>query len=151
MSNIEYINGQESHSSSWGKYYVKGLENWGVKEDFSENRQDKHHSYQGFAAIEIPEGAIFTVFEQSGDKRGTDTYVFTVCQAVDDCFTDDVSGYGSGKCTGNFKILVRAATKTTAPRLMQWWINSPVKTLEFAQHCANYITKRGIKELPPMP
>jgi len=150
MSNIEYINGQESHTSNWGKYYVKGLEKWGVKEDFAENRQDKHHSYQGICATEVPDGTIFTIFEQSGNKHGTDTYVFTVCETSDESFTSDISGYGSGKCEGNFKIIARGATKTTAPRLMQWWIDSSVKTLEFAQHCATYITKRGIKELPPM-
>ena len=32
MATIEYKVGSESHSSSWGKFYVKGLEKYEVKE-----------------------------------------------------------------------------------------------------------------------
>ena len=145
MSNIEFVQGQESHSSSWGKFYVKGLEKWQVKEDFTENRQDKHHSYQGYSCLEIPENTVFSVFAQSGDKRGTDDYRFYVC-ATTDSQTEDIKGYGW--IDGNFKVVAMGETKTKAPRLLGWWANSPIKTLEFAQKCAVYIDKRGIKDLP---
>jgi hypothetical protein len=82
--NIEYVNGQEQHSSNWGKFYVKGLEKWEVKEDFDENRKDGHHTYQGYVCLDVPEGTVFTVFEQNGNKRGTDDYIFRICQVTEE-------------------------------------------------------------------
>lgn len=46
MSYISYVSGQESHTSNWGKFYVKGLETHVVKEDHPANRRDNHHNYQ---------------------------------------------------------------------------------------------------------
>jgi hypothetical protein len=150
MSNVEYVSGNESHSSSWGKYYVRGLEKWAVKEDFSENRKDKHHSYQGYVCLDVPEGTLFTIFEQNGDKRGTDDFLFSICITTDAEVADDSAAYGNGLCKGNYKVLVCANTKTLAPRLMGWWIESTDKSLAFAEHCKNHIGKRGLKTLPAM-
>jgi hypothetical protein len=148
--NIEFVQGSESHSSSWGKYYVKGLEQFQVKEDFDANRFDRHHSYQGYVALDIPDGTVFTIFEQNGDKRGTDEFIFSICVVDQGSTKDDQSSYGDGFCTGNYKIIAQGNTKTLAPRLMGWWIDSPVKTLEFAQHCAAHINTRGLKNIPAM-
>jgi hypothetical protein len=146
--NIEFVQGQESHSSNWGKYYVKGLEKWGVKEDFSENKSDKHHSYQGFVCLDVPDGTMFSIFEQSGDKRGTDCFEFMLCVVDQGETGSHKGGYPDGFCTGNFKIIAEGKTKTLAPRLMGWWVDSTDKSLAFAQHCAAHINKRGIKNLP---
>lgn len=148
MASIEFVNGQESHSSYWGKFYVKGLEAYQVAEDFEENQKDNHHSYQGYVCLDVPENKVFTLFYQDGDKRGTDTSWFLILVADDSVVNEIASPYGSGKISGNFRVLVEAKTKTKAPRLMGWWIDSKDKSLEFAQHCGQYINKRGIKELP---
>lgn len=147
MANIEFVQGQEQHSSSWGKFYVKGLEKYQVKEEFDENRKDNHHSYQGYTCLNVLEGTMFTIFAQSGDKRGTDDYRFYICVATDVC-VEKKSGHGW--CEGNFEIVAQGTTLTKAPRLMGWWINSPIKTHKFAQHCAAFIDKRGVKVLPPI-
>jgi hypothetical protein len=149
-ANIEYVNGKESHTSNWGKYYVKGLESWEVKEDFSENRHDNHNSYQGYVCLDVPEGTLFTIFEQNGNKRGTDVFIFSICRATAEKVNSDAANYGSGFCQGNYEILVSANTKTLAPRLMGWWIDSPDKSLAFAKHCEAHIGKRGLKTLPAM-
>ncbi|MGL5059045.1 MAG: hypothetical protein ACRC62_03605 [Microcoleus sp.] len=148
--NIEFVQGQESHSSYWGKYYIKGLEEFKVKEDFEANRKDNHHSYQGYVALEIPEGTIFTIFEQNGNKRGTDNFCFSICVVDQGEINEDKASYGEGFCTGNYRVVAKGKTKTLAPRLMDWWINSPIKTLEFAEHCAQHINTRGLKNVPEM-
>jgi hypothetical protein len=45
MSQIEFVIGKEWHNSNWGKYYVKGLENWQVREDSEYNQKNTHHFY----------------------------------------------------------------------------------------------------------
>ena len=146
--NIEFVQGNEQHSSYWGKYYVKGLESWQVKEDFSQNRKDNHYSNQGYVCLDVPENTVFTIFEQNGNKRGTDEFVFTICKAALP-FSSNVASYGSGFCTGNFEIIIRAIGKTKGPRLLDWWTKrGDADPLEYAQLCAKYIEKRGIKDLP---
>lgn len=148
--NIEYVNGQEQHSSNWGKFYVKGLEKWEAKEDFAENKKDSHHSYQGYVCLNIPEGMIFTIFEQNGSKRGTDDYIFRICRVSDKVTTID-SIYGSGKIMGNFEIVADSGnSKVKAPRLFDWWKNSANQSYGYALACANLITKRGQKEPPTL-
>jgi hypothetical protein len=150
MSNLEFVVGQESHISNWGKFYVKGLEPWQVKEDFPENQKDKHCSYQGYVCLDVREDRLFTIFYQDGDKRGTYEYRFYICITSDQEVQNLTMPYGSGKILGNFKILCQALTLTKSPRLMNWWIDSPIKTKAFALHCAAHIDKRGLKTLPPM-
>lgn len=146
--NIEFVQGYETHSSNWGKYYVKGLEEYQVKEDFEQNKKDNHHSYQGYVCLDIPDGTMFTIFEQSGDKRGTDCFEFLICVVDQGVIGEHQGGYPDGFCTGNYRIVAEAKTKTLAPRLMGWWIDSPLKTLDWAEHCAAHINKRGLKNIP---
>lgn len=147
--NIEFVIGNEHHSSNWGKYYVKGLEDWQVKEDFGANLYDRHHSYQGYVGLDIPEGTMFSIFEQNGDKRGTSNFYFSVCVIDQNAINKDVASYGDGFCNGNYRVVAAGQTKTLAPRLMDWWING-AKTLEFAEHCAKHINVRGLKNIPAM-
>lgn len=150
MSNIEYVNGQESHSSYWGKYYVKGLEDWSVKEDFEQNKSNKHANYQGYVANDIPEGTVFTIFEQNGNKRGTDDFIFTICVTTDAEVYEDKAAYGDGLIQGNYKVICTSGnSKVKASRLMDWWISNKA-SIDFAEHCAKHIDKRGLKSLPPM-
>lgn len=146
---LEFVQGQESHSSYWGKFYIKGLEKFQVAEDFMQNRRDRHHSYQGYVVLGAPSGTLFSIFEQNGSKRGTETFRFAICVIADE-FCDWQTEYGAGFVRGNFKIIAKADSRIKAPRLMGWWNNGGDQSLELAEHCAAYIDKRGMKELPPM-
>jgi hypothetical protein len=150
--NIEIIQGHEQHSSYWGKFFCKGLEAWEVKEEFSENEQSKHCSYWGTVANGVPEDTIFSVYERSGDKRGTQIYIFTLCRVTSEVYTPIEAEYGSGKIWGNFEVIVQAVGKVKAPRLLDWWKKKPldVGDLQWAIHCKECIQKRGIKYIPPL-
>lgn len=149
MATIEFVHGQESHTSTWRKFYVKGLEKWKVAEDFDEERNDKHYCYNGYCCIAIPEGILFTIFSQAGDKRGTDHFEFYICECTDDQVQSTIE-LSPCFCRGNFRIIAQGLTKIKASRLMDWWINSRDKSLMFAEHCASHIDKRGLKQIPPI-
>lgn len=149
---IEYVSGNENHTSNWGKFYIKGLEKFVVKEDHPRNERGKHALYQCYVG-EIPNGTIFTILEQSGDKRGIDTYRCWICQA--DSSQPDLtieSAYGSGTITGAFVILASADSKIKAPRLMGWWDARPanIDPAAYAKHLAKYIDKRGMVQPPAL-
>jgi len=149
---IEFMVGNESHTSYWGKFYVKGLEKWEVREEHDGNRRDRHHSYQ-FLMADAPTGAIFTIFEQNGNKRGTDEWIYSICIVRNDgANLETKANYGEGFCTGPYDIIAQATGKIKAPRLMDWWSKRPagVDALAYAQHCAAWIDRRGIKDLPAM-
>jgi hypothetical protein len=150
MATVEFVHGQESHSSNWGKFYIKGLEPYQVREDHQGELHDNHHNYTGYDAVNIPEGILFTVFEQNGNKRGTDTFIFAICITTNEQVSEWETEYGNGFCKGNYKEIVRADSLTKAPRLMGWWIDSPEKTLEMAEWMAECINKRGLRDLPPL-
>lgn len=143
---IEWVQGQESHSSYWGKFYVKGIE--GIKEEHEANQIDKHHSYQFFVKnLSGKENDIFTIFIQEGNKNGTDKFEFYICQ-IDAYSHNIISGENrnNGFIEGNFKIIASGIGKTKAPRLMAWWIDNPkLQSLEYAEKCAIAINKRGVK------
>lgn len=148
---IEYIVGKETHTSNWGKFYVKGLEKWEVEEDHDSAASDKHHFYKFYMA-EAPVGTIFTIFEQSGDKRGTDVWYFIVCEVATSADSSNRADYGKGFVSGNYRRIAEASGKIKAPRLMDWWTKMPagVDKLRYAEHCAEWIEKRGVKDLPMM-
>lgn len=149
---IEYVVGSESHTSYWGKFYVKGLESWEVKEEHDANRRDGHHSY-AFLMADAPQGTVFTIFEQNGSKRGTDEFIFKICVVIDGDGIEHKAAYGSGFCNGNYEVLAEASGKVKAPRLMDWWQAKPkgVNAALYARHCAEHIERRGVKDLPAMP
>lgn len=142
------MQGREQHSSYWGKFYIRGLEKFQVAEDFPENHRDNHTNYTGYVVVDAPAGTLFTIYEQNGDKRGTDEFKFAIAQ-IDDEYHDWKASYGRAFCRGNFKILVQSDSLTKAPRLMDWWIKGD-GSLEYALHCGVYIQKRGVKNLPPL-
>lgn len=163
MPLIEYTVGSESHSSFWGKFIVKGLEKWGVKEN---EERDKHKSYISLAA-EVSPGTIFTVFSQAGNKRGTRDYDFYICEVVEEG-TEKITGgcYGTGaQAFGPFAILCHGAGTTKAPRLMAWWGKIGEKCAAFrtkegklqkgtkklyAAWCKKHLDVKGLKDLPPI-
>lgn len=100
---IEYVVGSESHTSYWGKFYVKGLESWEVKEEHDANRRDGHHSY-AFLMADAPQGTVFTIFEQNGSKRGTDEFIFKICVVTGSDSIEHKATYGSGFCNGNYEV-----------------------------------------------
>jgi len=147
---LEYIVGNESHTSNWGKFYVKGIEKYEVKEEHNNNRRDGHHSYQFYMA-DVPVDTCFTIFEQNGDKRGTDVMKFKIC-VVSGNNSELKAEYGDGFCNGNYDVIAEASGKIKSPRLMTWWDNRPKSgdLLAYARHCAAHIDRRGIAVLPPM-
>lgn len=149
---LEYVVGTETHSSNWGKFYVKGLEKWEVKEDHETNVRDSHHNYQ-FKMADVPTDTVFTIFEQSGSKRGTDTFTFLICATKPGLDARYTASYGDGFVSGDYYEIARATGTIKAPRLMGWWTAKPtnVDPLEYAHHCALYIGKRGVAVLPPLP
>lgn len=152
-SEVEYISGQESHTSNWGKFYVKGLEKVVVKEDHSRNQHDKHHSYQCYVGMAVPDGCVFTIFYQDGDKRGTESWYYMICVTDSGAAEQTIEyGYTGTFIRGCFRVVAQAKTLTKAPRLMDWWDKrGAADPLAYAQHCAAYIDKRGVAVLPPMP
>ena len=149
LGNIEFIEGNEWHSSWWYKFYVKGLESYQVEEDFPQAVHDRHCKYKGFVCLDVPSETVFSVFRQDGNKRGTDEFDFWLCQVA----TGSIEKIQAAKVAfvgGNFKIICHASGKVKAPRLLGWWAdNKGLHSLDFARHCAENIVKRGIKELPP--
>lgn len=143
---IEWVQGNEHHTSLWGKFYVKGIE--GVKEDSDRNRRDRHHSYQCYYADTTNESQLFTIFLQDGDKYGTDTIDFYICKTLsaDTEINQIVHNYTDCYCKGHFAVIAHGSGKTKAPRLMKWWIDNPDQSLEYAQLCAKAIQKRGCKD-----
>ncbi|HLO52518.1 MAG TPA: UvrD-helicase domain-containing protein [Kamptonema sp.] len=150
LCNIEYISGSEQHSSTWSKFWIKGLDQWAVRETDGEPESDKHSNYYQFICLDIPDDTVFTIFEQDGDKHGTSDFNFWICKT-----SRNQASISSSKrhCTGNFETVCEGIGKTKAPRLMDWWQQAEKFTneqkLAFAEHCAQHINKRGIKTLPP--
>ena len=155
--NIEYISGSSSHSSNWAKFYIFGLDKWAVRETDGEPTSNNHANFKQFTCLDVSENKVFTVFEQDGDKRGTDTFNFYICKASAE-FGEIKGAYGR-HCTGNFEIICEGIGKTKAPRLMGWWEEFAGKDdankrknsekIAFANHCLGNIDRRGIKTLPP--
>lgn len=148
---LEWVVGTETHSSNWGKFYVKGLEPWGVREEHDANRRDSHHNYQFWMAT-VPDDTVFTIFEQSGNKRGTDTWVFIILKTDSSLDGRYEAAYGDGFVRGGFAEIARASGNIKAPRLMNWWQAKPasVDALSYAYHCAEHIGRRGVAVLPPI-
>lgn len=150
---IEYVTGQSSHSSNWGKFYVKGLDNWAVREKDGEPESDNHATYSQYVCLNVPIGTIFTIFEQDGNKRGTSTFNFWICKISNSENKIESAFRLARHCTGNFEIVCHGEGKTKAPRLMDWWKQAENMDnqgkLDFALYCAEHISKRGLKDLPP--
>jgi hypothetical protein len=151
IMNIEFLQGADSHTSNWAKFYVKGLDKWRVRETDGEPSSDHHANYQQYVCLDVPENTVFTVFEQSGDKRGTSTFNFFICKASFEPseITADYERY----CRGNFEVICEGLGKTKAPRLMDWWLalgegRKRKELLAYAEHCKQNIDRRGVKELP---
>jgi hypothetical protein len=155
--NIEYISGSSSHSSNWAKFYIFGLDKWAVRETDGEPESNNHANFKQFTCLDVSENKVFTVFEQDGDKRGTDTFNFYICKASAEF--GEIKGEYGRHCTGNFEIICEGLGKTKAPRLMGWWEEFAGKDdankrknsekIAFANHCLANIDRRGIKTLPP--
>lgn len=148
---IKFVIGKEQHSSNWGKFYLKGLEDYQAEEDFDENQDDEHHNYQGYVCNDVPDGTIFTIFEQNGNRNGTNLFCFRICQMDSAEGTKTyLAEYGSGFIQGQWREIAAGLTKIKGNRLLDWWKQGD-GSLEYAEHCAQYIDKRGQKTLPPMP
>jgi hypothetical protein len=148
---IEFRAGSEFHSSYWGKFYVRGLEEWEVREG---GQRDRHNFYAELCCRDVPDGVVFTVFSQGGNKHGTDEFNFYVC-VTDSTAQENIMGgcYGrGGHCSGAFRIVAHGDGKARAPRLLEWWEKRPagVPPLRWAQHCAAHIKTRGLKFPPPL-
>ena len=123
-----------------------------TKEDHGRNQRDKHHGYQCFVGVAVPDNAVFTIFYQDGDKRGTGSWHYMI--AVTDSSQEEQTikyGYTGTFVRGRFRIVAEGKTLTKAPRLMGWWDKrGTADPLAYAEHCAKWIDKRGVAVLPAM-
>jgi|GEM_PF-550092 len=156
LMHVEYVSGSESHASTYAEFYVHGLDQWAVCQTDDEPEADSN--YKHYICLDIPENQVFTVFRKDGDKFGVKGYNFFICKTSKALGTIP-GNRGNGYCGGDIEVICKGEGKTKAPRLFGWWIDFTGKSdenkrtneqkLAFAQHCANFINKRGIKELPP--
>lgn len=151
MSNIEFVSAKELFSSKrWSNFFVIGLEKWRVAEDFPENSTGKQYYCQGYVCLSVPEGIAFAIIEKSGGARGPEKFKFRICVSSDEEENEIIANRGKGLTRGNFKIVCAGETYIKASRLQDWWNKSDDHSVEFALHCANHISRRGLKDLPPM-
>ena len=151
---VEFVSG-----THWSKCYVKGLEQYSKYIKAGEHLERKAtdgYSGHGYSFNRcdhaIPEGVIFTIFDQVGGK-GIEGYVYAICitTSPDEPISEYKSLQGYGVVKGNFREIVRASSVCKSKRLREWWESVPEQTLEYAEWCAKHIDIRGQKELPPMP
>lgn len=144
---IEWIQGGEEHTSSWGKLKIEGLDSFAVKEDY--HKYDKHHWYQSYCA-NVPVDTIFAFYHQDGDKYGTSTHQTYICQVSLGNESEVVSPYSDAYVKGQFVILAHGSGKTKGKRLWEWWENRPkgASLINYALACGQYIDKRGYKGPP---
>lgn len=149
---IEYLVGSENHTRNWGRFHVRGFDEIQLRADHQCNRRDMRHNRQFYQADAKP-GAIFTILDQNGSNGHTDGMKFYICKVIEGQENTIKAGYGDGFITGNFEVIATGQTITKARRLLEWWIGKPtgVKREYYARHCAQYIIKRGVAVLPPLP
>lgn len=147
---LEFLVGSEEHSSNWGKFYVRGLEKYEGKEDHPDCRSNRHER-KAFLMADAPNDLIFTVFEQSGNKRGTDVFRFYLLATDSGADGKIEADYGGFFVTGPFRIVAMGDGKVKAPRLLDWWGAKPANVggLAWATHCGENLQKRGLKAPPP--
>lgn len=149
---IRYRSGKETHASNWGEFYVFGFSEIAVREDSESNVSSNHYNYQEYAALTTV-GAMFSIHERTGSKRGTDSYTYRICRVLP-AFTQETlitNTYTRCWVRGPFEVIASANTKVKAARLMDWWRNrkpDDVDAYEWAKHCAKHINTRGLK-VPP--
>jgi len=172
MANIKFVHGEEFHTGTYRKFYVKGLEKWQVEdssieikkkpswnekddEEFFPRDERNDYYYNGYCCNAIPERTLFTIFTRYGDYQGqgakvADDIEFFICCTDDQIELNWNDTFSPCFCQGNFKIVAKAVSKTKALQLMTWWIYSPDNSLAFAEHCALHIDKKGMRQVPPI-
>jgi hypothetical protein len=146
----------------WSKTFIKGLEEYSVyqKRDHLDEDPDLKgytgHGYSIYKSNRIPEGQIFTIFDQVGSNRGVEQFNFIICISTTD--QDEIYEYtsllGVSAVKGHFREIVRGDTVTKAKRLLDWWNEAPEyggRSEKYANWCAQHIEIRGLKKLPPIP
>jgi hypothetical protein len=95
-------------------------------------KKNTHHFYQYYICLDIPDETVFSIFEQSGNKRGTQEFRFALCVINPNKHTKDKAVYGSGYCQGNYEIIVKTDSIIKSSRLLEWWNSNSEKSLKFA-------------------
>ena len=147
---FEYIEGNRQHTSTWAKFYVKGLEKWRVRADY--DCGVRNCNYWQYDCDGVPAGTIFTIFDQEGRGGHKTAFVFRICRVVDGDRQELLASREFGRIAGPFEVLATGSTATKAPRLMKWWNElrpASADPLAYARLCAKYIDKRGMK-VPPL-
>lgn len=147
-----FVTGEEQYRKAWGKFYLFGLEDYAIKKVNVATRQTKTSAYRFFQA-DPPPFTVFSIFEKSGDATGATTFSFLLCCTQPGLVGRYSATYGDGYVQGEFSELARGTGNVKAERLMDWWRAKPdgVDLIEYANHCAIYIAKRGVIVLPPLP
>ncbi len=139
---IEAKTGFEQHTSSWGKFFLHGIE---IVAD--ERIRDGHHAYT-VGAAEAKDGAIFTVWAARGDKHGTnenDYYILLANSAQPAAEIENGYGYVRGR----WEVLAHGDGKVRAPRLLAWTKGQEL-TERLARHLGAQIHLRGKAQPDPL-
>jgi hypothetical protein len=151
-SNISLKIGSEWHVSSWGKFIAKGLDF--VPEHHSGGT---HHNYTaGYSTAEA--GTIFTVWQSSGDKYGTHSADFWICEALpadSDGHKTLEGGHSRGYAFlgGTLRVLAHGAGYYKARRLLGWTVKAQEAgplTKDLAEHFGREIERRGAVTPAPL-
>ena len=139
---IEGKVGAESHSSTWGKFYVKGVEL------VAEERTSDRHSNYTEGAVQVEDGKILTVWASAGNKRGTDEADYWILMADTSQPISEIDNrYGNLK--GRWQILAHGDGKVRAPRLLGW-AKGKTLTATLARHYGSEIKRRGVATPAPL-
>lgn len=138
---IEAKVGEESHSSTWGKFYVRGIEIV-AEERFSDN----HLRYTEGAA-QVADGTLFTVWASAGNKRGADSSDYYIL-LVDSRHLGSEIDNGYGFVRGQWQVLAHGDGTVRAPRLLGW-AKGKALTEALARHLGSEIKRRGVKNPAP--
>jgi hypothetical protein len=139
---IEGKTGSEQHSSSWGKFIVMG-----VRLVADERQADRHHTYTAGAA-EVDDGTVFTIWQATGNRRGTDQADFYILLA-DSAQEPTTIDNGYGRLTGRWQVLAHGDGPVRAPRLLGWTKNLTL-TEPLARHLGAQINLRGKAQPDPL-
>lgn len=139
---IEAKIGHEQHTSTWGKFFVRGIKI--VAEDV---RRDNHVAYTT-GAVEAPDGTLVTVWAASGDKHGTNSADYYILRA-DSAQPAAEIATRYGYIRGRWEILAHGDGKARAPRLLSWCDGKPL-TEALARHFGQQIHLRGKAQPDPL-
>lgn len=145
--------GEETHSSRWGKGYLRG-----VKLVADERQKANNYDYTTGAA-EVEDGTVFSWWMSRGSRRDTVGAEFFILEADSSADLIEMEGgcYNKGEnyLRVRAKILARGSGKLKSARLLTWWASwakeNGGQTAQMARHLGAQLEIPGRSTPDPMP